>query len=121
MRVEAEVSGDGARTRAASVIRIGSAGWSYKDWEGIVYPANPPKGFHARHSWRSSSTIEIDSSFYRPPSASSVRGWVKRVATKRNFKVTAKLFRGFTHGRNATQNAFRGDWIEAYKKFFGQQ
>jgi len=28
------------------MIRIGPAGWSYKDWEGIVYPPNPPKGFH---------------------------------------------------------------------------
>ncbi len=24
------------------MIRIGPAGWSYKDWEGIVYPPNPP-------------------------------------------------------------------------------
>jgi len=24
-------------------IRIGTAGWSYKDWEGIVYPAGLKK------------------------------------------------------------------------------
>lgn len=28
------------------VIRIGPAGWSYKDWEGIVYPLLRPRGFH---------------------------------------------------------------------------
>ena len=28
------------------MIRIGPAGWSYKDWEDVVYPPNPPKGFH---------------------------------------------------------------------------
>jgi uncharacterized protein YecE (DUF72 family) len=24
------------------MIRVGPAGWSYQDWEGIVYPAKPP-------------------------------------------------------------------------------
>ena len=27
------------------VIRIGPAGWNYKDWAGIVYPAKRPVGF----------------------------------------------------------------------------
>ena len=27
------------------IIRIGPAGWSYKDWEGIVYPQKPGKSF----------------------------------------------------------------------------
>jgi uncharacterized protein YecE (DUF72 family) len=27
------------------MIRVGPAGWSYKDWEGIVYPAEKPRGF----------------------------------------------------------------------------
>ena len=27
-------------------IRIGPAGWSYKDWNGIVYPRSRPVGFH---------------------------------------------------------------------------
>jgi hypothetical protein len=27
------------------VIRIGPAGWKYKDWEGVVYPNPAPRGF----------------------------------------------------------------------------
>jgi hypothetical protein len=27
------------------VIRVGPAGWAYKDWKGIVYPSKKPKGF----------------------------------------------------------------------------
>jgi uncharacterized protein YecE (DUF72 family) len=27
------------------VIRVGPAGWKYKDWGGIVYPQSKPRGF----------------------------------------------------------------------------
>jgi uncharacterized protein YecE (DUF72 family) len=27
------------------VIRIGPAGWKYKDWNGIVHPHPKPRGF----------------------------------------------------------------------------
>ena len=27
------------------MVRLGPAGWLYKDWEGIVYPSEKPKGF----------------------------------------------------------------------------
>jgi hypothetical protein len=49
------------------MIRIGPAGWSYKDWDGIVYPPKPPKGFHgATYLAEIFDTIEVNSSFYRP-------------------------------------------------------
>ena len=84
--------------------RIGPAGWSYKDWAGIVYPAKPPKGFDpAAYLAQFFDTIEINSSFYGPPAASTVRGWVERVSINPNFRFTAKLWRGFRHERNATQ------------------
>jgi hypothetical protein len=27
------------------LIRVGPAGWRYKDWEGVVYPKPKPRGF----------------------------------------------------------------------------
>jgi uncharacterized protein YecE (DUF72 family) len=85
------------------MIRVGPAGWSYKDWEGIVYPTNRPKGFHgATYLAQFFDTIEINSSFYRPPAAATVRGWVQRVSRNPRFRFTVKLYRGFTHDRNAT-------------------
>jgi uncharacterized protein YecE (DUF72 family) len=44
-------------------------------------------------------TIEINSSFYRPPAASSSRAWTRRVTHNRNFRFTAKLYQRFTHDR----------------------
>jgi len=87
------------------MIRIGPAGWWYKDWEGIVYPPAPPKGFHgATYLSQFFDTIEVNSSFYRPPSAAADRGWLERVAANSKFKFTAKLWRGLTHDRNATKD-----------------
>ena len=44
-------------------IRIGPAGWSYKDWEGTVYPQKPGKNFDPlEYLARFFNTIEINSS-----------------------------------------------------------
>ena len=85
---------------AKSIIRIGPAGWSYKDWEGIVYPEKPGKKFDPlEYLSRYFDTIEINSSFYRPPTASTTKSWANRVAANKDFVFTAKLHRVFTHER----------------------
>ncbi len=82
------------------LIRIGPAGWSYKDWEGIVYPQKPGKKFDPlEYLSRFFTTIEINSSFYRPPAVSTTKSWVSRVAGNKQFAFTAKLNRVFTHER----------------------
>jgi uncharacterized protein YecE (DUF72 family) len=82
-------------------VRVGTAGWIYKDWEGVVYP---PGGRFDRLGLMASlfDTDEINSTFYRIPPPSMARDWTKRVAHNPRFRFTAKLFRGFTHERNAT-------------------
>lgn len=83
-----------------SKIRIGPAGWSYKDWEGVVYPQKPGAKFDPlEYLSRFFDTIEINSSFYRPPAPSTTKSWAKRVAGNRDFTFTAKLHRVFTHER----------------------
>ena len=85
-----------------SEIRVGTAGWMYKDWEGIVYP--PPRRDFDRLAFMASlfDTNEINSTFYRIPPVSMARDWARRVAHNDRFRFTAKLYRGFTHDRNAT-------------------
>jgi uncharacterized protein YecE (DUF72 family) len=81
-------------------IRIGPAGWSYKDWEGIVYPQKPGSKFDPlAYLAKFFDTIEINSSFYRPPTASTTNLWIERVSHNPNFIFTAKLNRVFTHER----------------------
>lgn len=81
-------------------IRIGPAGFSYKDWEGVVYPPKPGSKFDPlEYLARFFDTIEINSSFYRPPAPSTTKSWAKRVADNPDFTFTAKLHRVFTHER----------------------
>jgi uncharacterized protein YecE (DUF72 family) len=85
---------------AKPIIRIGPAGWSYKDWEGTVYPQKPGKAFDPLEYLAGFfDTIEINSSFYRPPTPSTTKSWAQRVAGNKQFTFTAKLHRLFTHER----------------------
>ena len=81
-------------------IRIGTAGWSYKDWEGIFYPPGMrqrrvhPLEYLARFF----DTAEINTSFYGPLKPEHAKLWCRRVAAVNpKFLFTAKLYRAFTH------------------------
>src|SRR5947209_5470131 len=83
--------------------RVGPAGWVYKDWAGIVYPAKKPRGFpEASYLAHYFDTIEINVSFYLPITAANAETWLGHIEFNPNFRFTAKLWRGFTHERNAT-------------------
>lgn len=86
-------------TAAAGEVFVGPAGWSYEDWKGRVYPATAGRDFDPL-AWlaRYFDLIEINSTFYRPPSLSATRSWAERVRSQERFRFTVKLFCGFTHG-----------------------
>ncbi len=80
------------------MIRVGPAGWSYPDWEGRVYPAHKPHGFHAlAHLARYFDGIEIDSTFYAPPRREHAERWARLVEPHPRFRFWVKLHRDFTH------------------------
>ena len=80
------------------MIRVGPAGWSYADWEGIVYPRRKPRGFHAlAHLARFVNTVEINSSFYALPQSAHTARWAELVAHDPQFRFSAKLHQDFTH------------------------
>lgn len=96
---------------AADHIRIGTAGWSYPDWQGQVYPARPGRGFDPlAYLAQYVEAVEINSTFYRIPDAKITRRWVERVAQHPAFRFTAKLWQGLTHEAQASaqdEAAFR--------------
>lgn len=82
-------------------IYIGPAGWIYKDWEGRVYPSPQEKGFDPlAYMADYFNVVEINSSFYRPPSANSAAKWVDRISDRPDFLFTYKLWQGYTHNRD---------------------
>jgi uncharacterized protein YecE (DUF72 family) len=87
------------------VIRVGPAGWKYKDWDGIVYPKPKPRGFdELAYLSGYFDAIEINTSYYGPPRAQAARKWVESVASNHTFKFSAKLFHSFTHERKPALN-----------------
>jgi uncharacterized protein YecE (DUF72 family) len=81
-------------------IRVGTAGWSYKDWDGILYPPEVtrkkvhPVEFLARFF----DVIEINTSFYGHIRPELGRLWCRKAAAVNpDFVFTAKLHRSFTH------------------------
>jgi uncharacterized protein YecE (DUF72 family) len=96
------------------VTRFGPAGWSYDDWQGIVYPRSRPKSFDPLSFLaRYFDTIEINSTFYRPPRPDVPPRWAKRVADNRNFKFTVKLWQRFTHQRDSAWTADEAGAVRA--------
>jgi uncharacterized protein YecE (DUF72 family) len=86
-----------------TIIRVGFAGWAYPDWNGVFYPKPRPRGFQElEYLSQFFSVVEINSSFYRPPRSEWVTKWITQVQHRPDFQFTAKLWRGFTHERNAT-------------------
>ena len=76
---------------------IGTSGWSYPRgegrWTGYFYPSK--KINELEYYSRFFNTVEINSSFYRPPSPGYVERWARSVPE--DFLFTVKLWQKFTH------------------------
>ncbi len=93
--------------------RVGPAGWSYADWKGTVYPEPRPRGFDEL-AWLAGyfDCIEINSSFYRPPTAKTAAAWARRTDHLEDFRFTAKLWQGFTHDREAENRSAARSFLD---------
>jgi len=79
----------------AGQVYIGIAGFSYPDWKGIVYTR--PGTDQLEYVSRFIDCLEINSTFYRPPSEKTTKSWLEKTAKRPQFFFTAKLHKDFTH------------------------
>lgn len=77
-------------------VAFGVAGWSYKDWQGVVYPRGCKDTLRAVA--QKVDLIEINSTFYAMPSAKNCSSWATRTEDL-GTRFTAKLPQEFTHVR----------------------
>lgn len=67
----------------------GTSGFAYKEWKGIFYPADiKPPAMLAYYATKFSS-VEINNTFYRMPSAEVVAGWAQQVPAGFTFVLKA--------------------------------
>ncbi len=86
---------DESMNRPACPILIGCSGWSYADWEGAFYPEGMAAGEYLEYYADRFPIVEVDSTFYRPPTPRMVRAWRDR--TPDDFLFSLKVPRVITH------------------------
>lgn len=78
------------------MICIGTSGWSYNHWEGVLYPHGLPQPERLAHYIQHFSTVEVNSTYYHWPAESTFLSWRRRLPE--SFRLTVKAPRGLTHG-----------------------
>ena len=79
-------------------IAVGTAGFSYPDWIGPVYPRGAAGAHPLTLLARWVDLLEVNVSHYRIPAPATARAWLGATADRASFRFTAKLWRGYTHG-----------------------
>ena len=80
-----------------TVFRIGTSGFSYKDWIGPVYPRHiQDRDMLAFYAERF-NTVEVNATYYKVPSVASVRSMVGKVPE--GFEFVVKAHQSITHER----------------------
>lgn len=83
-------------------VYVGTCGFSYKEWIGPVYPPGTPTARLLECYSGMFPAVEIDSTYYRPPSAAMFRKYPQRTGGK--LKLFLKLHSRFTHQREANSS-----------------
>jgi uncharacterized protein YecE (DUF72 family) len=76
-------------------VRIGTCGWSYKEWAGVFYPKGLRAGEYLAYLAQQYPVVEVDSTFYHSPSCKVAEGWRDR--TPPGFAFSLKVPQTITH------------------------
>ena len=76
-------------------LRIGTSGYSYKEWKGVFYPEDAPASGMLKFYAGRFSTVEINNTFYRMPQASVMASWAEQVPD--GFTFALKASQRITH------------------------
>jgi uncharacterized protein YecE (DUF72 family) len=79
------------------VIYVGTSGYNYPEWKGHFYPETLAAAKMLPYYAERFSTVEINYTFYRMPTAQLVTGWAAQVPD--GFKFTLKAPKRITHDR----------------------
>lgn len=93
------------------MIRIGTSGWSYDHWVGVLYPERTPVSARLGRYVQEFTTVELNASFYRWPKDSTFAGWRQRLPD--GFTMSVKAHRGLTHFRRLKSPE---PWVERFER-----
>jgi len=91
-------------------IHVGTSGWSYEHWQGVLYPHGVPPWERLPYYVQQFQTVELNSSFYKWPTLSAFKSWQRRLPP--GFLLSVKAPRHLTH----TKRLYAPErWIERIK------
>ena len=70
-------------------VRVGTSGYNYPEWKGSFYPADMKPARMLPYYAERFSTVEINATFYRMPTATTVEGWANAVPEAFTFVLKA--------------------------------
>jgi len=76
-------------------IRVGTSGYSYKEWKGSFYPEDLKSADMLRYYAERFTSVEINNTFYRMPKATMLEGWASQVPS--HFLFVLKASQQITH------------------------
>jgi uncharacterized protein YecE (DUF72 family) len=76
-------------------IRVGTSAFTAAGWVGSFYPEGLKPAAYLNHYAQHFDTVEVDSTYYRTPSASTVKRWYEQ--TPKNFLFSLKIVQTITH------------------------
>lgn len=79
------------------VVNVGTSGWSYSHWNGVLYEEGTRSRDRLSAYVHHFGTVELNASFYRWPTDSSFAGWRRRLPP--GFAMSVKAPRGLTHAK----------------------
>ncbi|MEV7776784.1 DUF72 domain-containing protein [Kitasatospora sp. NPDC088351] len=77
------------------VLYVGTSGWQYDDWRGVLYAPGMPRRFWLEEYAQRFATVENNNAFYRLPAAETFATWRER--TPEGFVMAVKASRFLTH------------------------
>jgi uncharacterized protein YecE (DUF72 family) len=80
-----------------TIVQIGTSGWSYSHWDGVLYPPGTAPHERLPLYWQQFSTVELNASFYRWPASTAFASWRRRLPP--GFEMSVKAPRGLTHAK----------------------
>lgn len=92
-------------------VRVGTSGWSYDHWVGVLYPPGMPPARRLARYAEVFDTVELNASFYRWPKDSTFTGWRDQLPD--GFTMSVKAHRGLTHYRRL---AAPEPWIVRFER-----
>ena len=100
-------------------LRVGTSGFAYAGWIPRFYPPGLTSSRFLEHYAGRLSAVELNNTFYRSPSPTSIAGWL--AATPADFRFAIKAQRGGSYRALQVDPATSVPWLTGPYGAFGER